>query len=305
MTLALTVAISTRNRPDVLDRCLRALLDAEADPAEIVVVDQSSDEATRGVVEALPPSDVEVAYVRHDGRGLGASQNVAVRTARQAVVAVLDDDCVPGPGWAARVAGAFEADPDLGLLTGRVLPLGPAAPDLHPVSSRTSTRPTTFDTPTAPWSVGSGNNFAVRRADFLAIGGCDERLGPGSPARGGVDMDLFYRLLRRGTKGRYDPEVVVYHEQVSREGRLERRPMYGFGTGACFALWVRQGDPRALPLLVHWLGWRGWKLARAAVHGEWDGVHEEALMLGWTFPGVLHGLRAPGPHPEAGSAKSG
>lgn len=292
MTPALTVAISTRDRPDALDRCLRAVLDAEAPPAEVVVVDQSAGDATRAVVGALPTRATEVVYVRHDGRGLGASQNVALRTARHAVVAVLDDDCVPAPDWAARVAAAFAADPGLGLLTGRVLPLPAAGPGLLPVSSRTSTRPVVFDGPAAPWRVGSGNNFAVRRGAFLAVGGCDERLGPGSPARGGVDMDLFYRLLRSGARGRYDPEVVVFHEQVTAADRLARRPMYGFGTGACFGLWARQQDPRAAPLLAHWLVWRGWKLARAAVRGEWAAVREEALMLRWTLPGVWHGLRA-------------
>lgn len=106
-------------------------------------------------------------------------------------------------------------------------------------------------------------------------------------------MDLFYRLLRAGVRGRYAPEIVVYHEQKSHAERLGRRPLYGYGTGACFALWLRQGDARAVPLLAHWLVWRGWKLARAAALRDGAGVREEALMIGWTVPGLRYGLSAP------------
>jgi GT2 family glycosyltransferase len=38
-----TVAISTRNRPDPLGRCLESLAAGERPPDEVVVVDQSAD----------------------------------------------------------------------------------------------------------------------------------------------------------------------------------------------------------------------------------------------------------------------
>jgi O-antigen biosynthesis protein len=290
--LPLSVAISTRDRPEAVAQCLRALLADRPLPAEIVVVDQSRSDATRRVVEALPSSEAEVVYVRHDGKGLGVSQNIAVETARQEIVAVIDDDCVPGEGWAGRVAQTFEEAPELGLVAGRVLPLGPPTPGLVPVSTRTRTERRDFRGPSAPWDVGSGNNFAVRREAFLRIGGCDTRLGPGSPGQGGVDMDLFYRMLRDGTPGRYEPEIVVYHEQTTREERMARRPMYGYGTGACFALWLRQGDARALPMLAHWLAWRAARLAAGALRGDLTRAREEAVMLGWTLRGLSYGFRA-------------
>ena len=43
----ISVAISTRARPDALGRCLDALLAGERLPAEIVVVDQSRDDRSR------------------------------------------------------------------------------------------------------------------------------------------------------------------------------------------------------------------------------------------------------------------
>jgi GT2 family glycosyltransferase len=288
----LSVAISTRDRPAAVARCLRALLVDTRVPGEIVVVDQSAKDDTRRAIGEIDAGESEIVYVRHEGSGLGASQNLAVRTARRDLVAVIDDDCVPGGAWAARIGQTFEASPELGLVTGRVLPLGPPTPGLYPVSTRTRTERRDFSGKAAPWDVGSGNNFTVRREAFLGIGGCDTRLGPGSPGKGGVDMDLFYRLLRSGVRARYEPSIVVYHEQQPLAERMGRRPMYGYGTGACFALWLRQGDAGALPLLAHWLAWRSARMAAGALRGDGTRVQEEALMIAWTFRGLGYGLHS-------------
>jgi GT2 family glycosyltransferase len=144
----------------------------------------------------------------------------------------------------------------------------------------------------APWHVGSGNNFALRRDVYLGIGGCDERLGPGSPAQGGVDMDLFYRLLRSGARIRYEPDALVLHERQSPEERAVRRPMYGFGMGACFGLWLRERDWYALPLLGRWLALRLARVARPRDVGRPQMAREELAILASTTRGLVHGLRA-------------
>src|SRR5690606_30019644 len=105
----LSVVISTRDRPDAVERCLRALFEGPR-PAEIVVVDQSESDATARVVERCRELG-EIVYVRHRGTGLAASQNIAIRTASREIVAVIDDDCVPGEDWAARIAAVFRQRP--------------------------------------------------------------------------------------------------------------------------------------------------------------------------------------------------
>lgn len=286
-----SVAISTRDRPEALARCLDALATGNLPPREIVVVDQSRTAATRTVVEERRAVGLPIRWISQEPRGLGTSQNAAVRAATGAVVAVTDDDCVPDPGWLATIARIF-AEPDApDVLAGRVLPLPPEGDRLYPVSSRLSTKRRDFQDRAVPWHLGSGNNFALRRTWFLRIGGCDERLGPGSAARGGVDMDLFYRLLRAGARARYEPDVLVFHERQTLAERAGRRPMYGRGMGACFALWFSQGDAYALPVLGRWLLLRTARMGRAVGSRDWMGVREEATMLRTTVDGVLHGWR--------------
>ena len=290
--VSVAVAISTRERPEALARCLDALLAGETLPAEIVVVDQSRDRRSAEVVEratAGSPRGVELRHLRHEGAGLGASQNVAFHAARQEVVAVTDDDCVVDPRWLTAVAAAFAEPHPVDLLTGRVMPLGPDAPARVAVSSRTSPVRLELGPETLPWDAGSGNNFAVRRAHYLALGGCDERLGPGSPGLGGVDMDLFYRLLRAGARGRYEPDAVVFHERVAPADRLARRRPYGYGMGACCALRAAEGDRGARRLFRRWLGLRLRLLASGLRRFDATRVREELIVLVGTFAGFRAG----------------
>jgi cellulose synthase/poly-beta-1,6-N-acetylglucosamine synthase-like glycosyltransferase len=153
-------------------------------PARIVVVDQSTDDLSAVVVAETECDGVPIEYIRHVGSGLGVSQNIAFRAAREPVIAVTDDDCVPAPDWLHTVSLAFEKHPGLAGLAGAVLGLGPARPGFTTVSLRTSTDEALFAGRAYPWDVGSGNNFAVRREWLKRIGGNDERLGPGAPGQG-------------------------------------------------------------------------------------------------------------------------
>jgi GT2 family glycosyltransferase len=285
-----TVAISTRDRPAMLARCLDSLAASTRMPSEIVVVDQSRDDTSREVVAARVDAP-RIRHVPHAGSGLGVSQNVAFREAACPVVAVIDDDCVAAEDWIEVIANAFDGDPDLALLAGRVLPLGPAEEGRHPVSTRTSTVARDFGRRDAPWDVGSGNNFAARAEWLRRIGGNDERLGPGSPGLGGVDMDLFRRLLAAGARARYEPASIVFHEQADRADRRARRYPYGYGMGACCVLWMRQRDRAAPSMLGRWLSMRLGRLVEGARRRDWERAREEVDVVRGTFAGLYYGLR--------------
>ena len=300
-----SVVISTMHRADELSRCLLAIWRGSVRPREIVVVDQSSDDRSERVVRVHSADGLPLRYERMAALGLGASQNVAVRTASSTFVAVTDDDCIVDQRWLEVVMRAFASDPALDVVTGRVLALPEEGERTWPVSLRESTTRALFAGDAQPWDVGSGNNFTVRRATFLRIGGCDERLGPGSPARGGVDMDLFYRLLRAGARIRYEPDAVVRHERQDYAARLARRPMYGHGMGAMVSLRLRDGDGGAVRLFTGWMALRLRLLARAALRRDGRAAREELVMLWSTMAGVGHGLGAPGADPSTRCARSG
>lgn len=290
---SITVAISTRNRPGPLGRCLDSLAAGERLPDEILVVDQSTDSATSDAVAGWRERmrGLTIICVRHDARGLGAAQNVAFERASHPVIAVLDDDCVAHRSWLSVIELRLDERPDLDAVTGRVLPLDAVGTRTFPVASRVSEVRREFAGQALPWEVGSGNNFAVRREALSRIGGCDERLGPGSPAQGGVDMDLFHRLLRTGGRILYEPEGIVYHERQTREERKARRPMYGRGMGAAIALWHRGGDRSSRFVLREWTRLRVRQMRLAAMRGDWTDVGDELTLLASTVRGLAHGWK--------------
>jgi len=288
----ISVAIATRDRPEALARCLASLHAGTVAAAEIVVADQSEGAQARAVA-----SGAEARWVDGGAGGLAGGQNAAFRATTMPVVAVLDDDCLADPAWLEQIERAFAADPELALVGGRVLSLPASGERTAPVASRTSTTRRELGRRSAPWNVGSGNNFAIRREWFERVRGGDERLGPGTAGQGGLDIDLFYRVLRAGGRALYEPGAVVRHEPVTRAGRLERRRPYGYGMGAACGLRLREGDPYAVALLARWVGLRLRVLAGGLLSRRADAAREEALLLGGTAAGLVHGLRRPDDSP--------
>lgn len=286
------VAIATRDRPDSLRRCLESLASGTVLPAEVVVADQSSGPRTRHVLAEMG-SRLPLSWVDGGAHGLAGAQNTAFRHGSAPVVAVIDDDCVADAGWIAKLGHRFTADQGLALVAGRVLPLAPAGERTEPVSSRTATERRELRGRAMPWLVGSGNNFAVRREWFEKVGGCDVRLGPGTPGQGALDMDLFYRILRGGGRASYEPQALVHHERTSTSGRRERRWTYGHGMGAMCVIRLRERDRFGLRLLAEWFGLRGRVLAAGLAGGRWEALGEEARVLGGTLAGMGHAARLP------------
>jgi GT2 family glycosyltransferase len=287
----LSVAISTVDRPEALARCLDALLSGDVLPAEVIIVDQSTNGATKAVIEQRSAGIVPLLYTHQQRRGLSASRNAAFARASCPVIAVTDDDCVPDPGWIAAIEQTFASSNAPHALTGRVLPLGPEIPETFAVATRTNTLQTEFSGKASPWLIGGGNNFAVKLDWFTCVGGCDERLGVGSPGKAAEDIDLFYRLLRAGARILYEPDALVYHQRQSKTQRVASRWSYGYGVGAFCSMWLRRGDLYALRVLGHWLSWQCWHLALTTGRLQWPEAYQRCLSLQGTGGGLMYGMR--------------
>jgi hypothetical protein len=205
------------------------------------------------------------------------------------VVAIVDDDCVPDARWIEVIEDAFVSATGPLLLTGRVLPLPADGDRVAPLSTRESTRRAAWTQPPMPWHIGTGGNFAVTRDRFMAVGGNDERLGTGTPGRGGNDLDLFYRLVKNGVTARYEPDLVVHHERVTTAEYTKRRGSYGYGVGAMLGVWLRRGDPKAFVVLAAWIRLRARMAYSRRLQG---GFANETRLLAGTVAGLLHGIRA-------------
>lgn len=258
-----SVVVCTRNRTERLARCLGALRRLEHDDLEIVVVDNApADDAAERLVTALAADDPRLRYVREDRAGLSCARNRGLREARAGIVAFTDDDVLVDPLWAAALVRGFARDPQVACVTGLVATatLGGTAERYFDarVSWAAHCRPRFFsvargadDSPFHPFAAGAfgtGANMAFRTDLLREIRGFDERLGAGSPAGGGEDLDAFLRVLLTGRLIASEPAAVVWHEHRAGADALHRQ-MFDYGKGFTAFLAKHAVSRRAAPIM--------------------------------------------------------
>lgn len=216
-----TVVVPVKDRVAGLTRLLAALPDNLGD--RIVVDDGSADPAAiRAVAEAAGAR-----VLRSDtARGPAAARNRGLAAARTPLVAFLDSDVVPEPGWLEQLLSAF-ADPAVGLVAPRIVALPPitgwlgryeavrSSLDLGPDPALVVPRSRVAYVPSAA--------MVVRRA--AAGSGFDERLHVAE------DVDLVLRLHEAGWRLRYVPAARVAHDHRTGFAAWWLRKAY-YGTGA-------------------------------------------------------------------------
>lgn len=100
----LTLAITTRERPDALDSVLRSALAQRELPMEILVADDGSGESTRAIVAgiaAAAPVPVHHLWQAHEGFRLTRLRNLAILAARGDYVVFVDGDMILHPEFIA------------------------------------------------------------------------------------------------------------------------------------------------------------------------------------------------------------
>lgn len=216
----------------------------------VVVDDGSSDPAAlRDAVGA------RAVVVRHD-RSLGpaAARDTGWRVAGGDVIAFLDADVVPTPGWLPLLL-AHLADPRVGLVAPRVRSRpGPTvleryerhrSPlDLGPDEARVAPRSRVSYVPTAA--------LVCRRGVLEQLGGFDPAL------RVGEDVDLVWRAAAAGWTVRYEPAAVVEHRPRATWGALLRQRV-AYGSAAAPLDRRHPGD--VAPVELHAWSLGAWALA--------------------------------------------
>ncbi|MCX7620940.1 MAG: glycosyltransferase family 2 protein [Acidimicrobiales bacterium] len=107
------VVIPTRDRADVLGRCLDAVLAQSRPAAEVIVVNDGSSDGTSALL-ASPPYAERCVIVDGPGAGVSSARNLGLTRATADWVVFLDDDDLPLPGWL-HTLGELVAD-DVGIV---------------------------------------------------------------------------------------------------------------------------------------------------------------------------------------------
>lgn len=113
-----SVVVPTRNRADLLSRCLSAVAESgEHCAVELIVVDDGS--AVPVDAQSLP-SRIDTTLLRLEGVGPAAARNEGLRVARGDIVLFTDDDTVPFAAWIPAAIGYLDGHPDAVGVTGPI-----------------------------------------------------------------------------------------------------------------------------------------------------------------------------------------
>lgn len=220
MAPRVSVVIVTWNGRDLLERFLPSVLATDYPNLEVVVADNAS---TDGSAEWLREAHPEVIVVRHPDNWLFArGNNAALEAATGDLICFLNNDVEVPPGWLRPLVGALE-DASVAAVQPKLLQhddrtlfeyAGGSGGFLDALAVP-FTRGRILDTLEADrgqyddardvfWATGAA--MLVRRAAFEDAGGFDESFGMHQE-----EIDLCWRLWRRGWRVRVEPSSEVYH----------------------------------------------------------------------------------------------
>jgi glycosyltransferase involved in cell wall biosynthesis len=266
----ISVVIPTAfQRVDLLARCVAAVCAQEYPSFEVIVSDNRPDDGPeRADHWRRLMADPRVTVLAEPLTGSSAARNRGIEVARGEIVAFLDDDAVPVPGWLLAVGRRFALEPETDAVTGLLLPHELETPaqvlfersgskvahryerlslEGGPVVRRpgaprrgrfeiTAWHPERPDTPAENYLIyrvgrfGMGANMSFRTEVLRRLGGFDVAMGIGTPSLGGVELHFFVRMLFAGGRLTFDPEVVMHHTHIREYDEL-RRKLYSYGCG--------------------------------------------------------------------------
>jgi glycosyltransferase involved in cell wall biosynthesis/GT2 family glycosyltransferase len=289
-----TVVICTKDRGPSIVETIRSVLANRVHDIDVLVIDQSEDDATENAVAPFL-SDTRMRYVRRNETGVARSRTLALREARTELVLNTDDDCIVPPDWVERNLAAFERHPSAAIVFGDVV-----APEVEGAGYAPESVADNDFIVTSIWrwrgvdgaNIGIGACMAMRRSALLALGGFDPLLGPGSRFRNAEDTDITVRALLAGHHVARTKLICVQHfghRSHDEFRQLTRGAM--FGLGAMISKPLRRNSASGLYLLTHML----WGLvARPALESLVRLRRPPVLGRLWFLAkGIVAGVRVP------------
>lgn len=217
-SLRISVIICTRNRVQLLDKCLMSIKEQtlDAQDFEVLVVDNGSSDATPILLEKYR-DHLPLVTIAEPIVGLSRARNTGWRAAKTDFIAFLDDDAMADPDWLAAGLQSFEkVRPTPAALTGPIRLVWEQPPpqwltpniqgclgylDFGPVARQFGGVETLF-----------GANCFFHREMLEKFSGFNEKLGRLNTILLSGEETLLQRQIENAGKFLwYDPRVSVRH----------------------------------------------------------------------------------------------
>ncbi|MFY9210856.1 MAG: glycosyltransferase [Aestuariivita sp.] len=239
-----SVIVVSRNRPEALIRCLTGISQLRYPSFEVIVVaDKPGLEAVRRW-----PSGADVKALSFNEPNISVARNIGIEAASAEIVAFIDDDAVPEPGWLGHLVKPF-GDPATGAAGGFVRGRNGISWQWQAQSVDLAGRAQALDikgddpvvlTPSPGRAIKTeGTNMALRRSIIARIGGFDPNYHYFLD-----ETDVNLRLAAAGVSTAIVPLAVVHHGyEQNATRRQDRVPRDLTQMGASWAVFLARHCP--------------------------------------------------------------
>jgi GT2 family glycosyltransferase/ubiquinone/menaquinone biosynthesis C-methylase UbiE len=226
-----SIIIPVLNNLPYTRRCLQSLVENTAKKSyQLIIVDNGSTDGTNEFLKCLCRSAKIIS--NRENLGFSKACNQGAVAADGNYLVFLNNDTKVQPGWLKELIKILENDSEVGAVGSKLLypdgsiqHAGVAIIDSkgrNPLSATHIFRrqPSGSDFVNVPMSfqVVTAACLALRKSDFESVGGFDESFWNGFE-----DVDLCFKLFKRGKKIVYQPKsVIIHYESKGGEERFKR-----------------------------------------------------------------------------------
>ena len=229
-TKMISVVIAVKNEVNYIKECLESLEKQSFSDYEIILVDGRSNDGTKELLQKRLERKPTFLLLDNEKGDAAAGRNIGIEKAKGDIIAFMDADAFADKDWLKNIENKFKQIEDKNTI-------GIGGPILIPKNQpfKSYAISTIMASPLA--SGGKLNpsiqhkfikevtyvghiptgNLAVKKDIFKKEGAFDERFLKGQ------DLELSTRLVKKGYKFLYDPEIKVWHYEKVSLGSFSRQ----------------------------------------------------------------------------------
>ncbi len=224
-----SIIIPAKNAQNTIQKCLDSILNLNYKNFEVIVVNDGSIDDTEKILKTY--NNIKVITTKDTGPS--SARNIAIEHASGEFIAFTDADCIADTEWINELLGEFLTETTAGAGGSQKSPkdeteFGRKIQEFFKIfgfvsdyiKSGCKTRQTTHN-PTC--------NVMYRKSVLIELGGFLEGLWPGE------DVELDYRIKKKGYGLIFNPAAIVYHYRVDNfKGFCRMMFNYGRAQGQLF-----------------------------------------------------------------------
>jgi len=255
--MKVSVLIGSRNRPDVLFKCLESVLSQDYSNLEVLVLDDASDRVNLCPMLKERFSDSRLKCLRSNIQlGVAGGRNLLMRKAEGSILCVIDDDAYfENSDAIRRFVDIFCSDSKIGIVACKIVNhQGHNTDLLVPFSRYWRHRKPDITDIAQDVSYYLGTCHAIRREVINHCGTYAEDMMFGCE-----ELDLSYRAVSAGYRIYYEPSIIVHHypqpSVVATGKRGEAKEIYHIIQNRLYLAYKYLPLPYVPTYLACWLGY--------------------------------------------------